>query len=303
MRLEKALAEDTEPPGTPTRASYAIVAPSTQTAPLVFASPHSGQHYPPEFIAQSRLDPLALRRSEDAFVDELFAAAPACGAPLLKAHFPRVYVDPNRQPYELDPAMFEDPLPDYVNANSPRVAGGLGTVARVVTSGEEIYRHKLRFADIRERIQAHYFPYHEALRQLLDMTRETFGAYLLIDCHSMPSVGGPMDSDPGAPRVDFVLGDCYGTSCAPRVTDLAERTLKDLGFVVRRNTPYAGGYTTRHYSEINNGGHALQIEVNRALYMNEDAIERLGYMRNAIDATTRLIEALTAIDVAVLLPR
>lgn len=303
MRSEKALAADMQPPATPTRASYAIVAPSTQTAPLVFASPHSGQDYPPEFISQSRLDALALRRSEDAFVDELFAAAPACGAPLLKAHFPRVYVDPNRQPYELDPAMFEDPLPDFVNVNSPRVAGGLGTVARVVTSGEEIYREKLRFADIDQRIRAHYFPYHEALRHLVDTTRQAFGAYLLIDCHSMPSVGGPMDSDPGAQRVDFVLGDCYGTSCAPEVTDLAERTLKDLGFVVRRNAPYAGGYTTRHYSDINNGGHALQIEINRALYMNEDAIEPLSCMRSAIDAATRLIEALTAIDVAVLLPR
>ncbi len=166
-----------------------VLAPAHQTVPLVFASPHSGADYPPEFLAASRLDGLAIRRSEDSIVDELFAAAPTHGAPLLRALFPRAFIDPNREPFELDPTMFEDALPDYANTQSSRVAAGLGTVARVVSSGKEIYLHKLRFADAARRIDAHYRPYHRALRELLDATRQSFGCYVLIDCHSMPSVG------------------------------------------------------------------------------------------------------------------
>ena len=210
--------------------SFSVVQPPEQSVPLVFASPHSGQDYPTQFVAASRLRPLLLRRSEDAFVDCIFAAAPSRGAPLLRAHFPRVYIDPNREPFELDPAMFDTPLPDYVNASSPRVAAGLGTIARVVANGEEVYRGKLSFEEARQRIDAHYFPYHRALQNLLQSTRERFGCYLLVDCHSMPSVGGPMDADPGLKRLDIVLGDCYGTACAPAVTRLAERTLRAARF-------------------------------------------------------------------------
>ncbi len=148
-----------------------VQAPAEQTVPLVFSSPHSGRVYPPDFIAASRLDPVRLRRSEDAFIDEIFAAAPAHGAPLLRAHFARAYVDPNREAFELDPAMFADALPDYVNTTSVRVAAGLGTIAKVVTSGEEIYRTSLRFEDARRRIEACYVPYHETLRGLLEATR------------------------------------------------------------------------------------------------------------------------------------
>ena len=129
-----------------------VLQPQSQTVPLVFASPHSGTKYPPWFVAASRLDPVALRRSEDCFVDRLFAAAPEQGAPLLRALFPRAFVDPNREPFELDPAMFEDTLPSYANTNSARVAAGLGTIARVVSNGTEIYRGKLRFAEAAERI-------------------------------------------------------------------------------------------------------------------------------------------------------
>ncbi|MGF1640810.1 MAG: N-formylglutamate amidohydrolase [Rhodospirillales bacterium] len=277
-------------------ASWSVSAPAEQTVPLVFASPHSGRDYPGDFVAQSRLDPVSLRRSEDAFVDDIYAAAADHGAPLLRAHFPRVYIDPNREPYELDATMFEDPLPDYVNAISPRVAAGLGTIARVVTSGEEIYRGKLTFAVARQRIERHYFPYHEALRALIDATRQRFGACLLIDCHSMPSVGGPMDSDSGAKRVDIVLGDCQGSSCAGAVTDAAERVLRGLGFSVRRNVPYAGGYTTRHYGRPWNGVHALQIEINRALYMDERTITPTAGLVEVTRRIERLIEALAEID-------
>ena len=224
---------------------------------------------------------MTLRRSEDAFVDEIYAAAPNHGAPLLRALFPRAFVDPNRESYELDPAMFADPLPDYVNTKSPRVAAGLGTIARLVASGEEIYRHKLRFLDARHRIDAYYRPYHAALRRLLDETRWRFGACLLIDCHSMPSVGGPMDADAGSTRVDFILGDRHGTSCTPAVTDFAERAIESLGYVVARNDPYAGGFTTRHYGQPREAVHALQIEINRSLYMDERTIRRGEWVAGA----------------------
>ena len=283
--------------------SHSVVEPDEQRVPLVFASPHSGQEYPADFIAASRLAPLSLRRSEDAFVDRLFAAAPRCGAPLLRAHFPRVYIDPNREPFELDPGMFNAPLPDFVNAASPRVFAGLGTIAKVVANGEEIYRDKLDFDQARRRIEAHYFPYHATLQRLLERTQRRFGAYLLVDCHSMPSVGGPMDADPGLRRLDIVLGDCHGTSCAPAVTALAESTLRAQGFTVRRNVPYAGGYTTRHYARPKEGLHALQIEVNRALYMDELRIAPAVGLSRVTDALTALIEALCQIDLALLQAR
>jgi N-formylglutamate amidohydrolase len=282
------------------RRSHSVVQPDNQRVPLVFASPHSGQDYPPQFVAASRLPRLSLRRSEDAFVDQLFGAAPACGAPLLKAHFPRVYIDPNREPFELDATMFDAPLPEFVNTMSPRVLSGLGTIARVVANGDEIYRAKLNFEEAQERIRTHYFPYHETLQQLLDATRQRFGCYLLIDCHSMPSIGGPMDADPGLRRLDIVLGDCHGTACAPAVIALAEQTLRDLGLTVRRNVPYAGGYTTRHYARPKEGLHALQIEVNRALYMNEDQILPTAGLEPVQAALTELIQVLCRIDVKTL---
>ncbi|MBK8174131.1 MAG: N-formylglutamate amidohydrolase [Rhodospirillales bacterium] len=274
--------------------------PAVHSCPAVFASPHSGAYYSPAFLAAARLDHLLLRRSEDAFVDEIFAAAPDFGAPLLKACFPRAYVDPNREPFELDPAMFDSPLPGYVNVSSPRVVAGLGTIARVVADGEEIYRAKLQWDESRKRIETHYFPYHQALQALLAQTRERFGCYLLIDCHSMPSIGGPMDADPGSRRLDIVLGDRHGTSCAPAITALAERVLKGHGFSVRRNIPYAGGFTTHHYGRPLDSLHTLQIEVNRALYMDERRIRPIAGMERVRAAITDLIKTICALDAAVL---
>jgi N-formylglutamate amidohydrolase len=271
-----------------------VLRPTRQTVPLVFASPHSGNRYPPEFIAASRLDPVALRRSEDCFVDRLFAAAPEHGAPLLRALFPRAFVDPNREPFELDPAMFEDALPAYANTASARVAAGLGTIARVVTNGQEIYRAKLRFAEAAERIGTYYRPYHRALHDLLDETRKKFGCYLLIDCHSMPSIGGPMDPDAGRGRADFVIGDCFGTSCDDLVAATVEKALRDMGFTVLRNRPYAGGFTTSHYGKPSAGLHAVQIEINRALYMDENAIEAHPGLRALSDKLTLLIGSLAS---------
>ncbi len=247
---------------------FVIVRPAEQTVPMVVASPHSGRHYAPAFLEAARLGPLDLRRSEDSFVEELFAGAVAHGAPLLCAQFPRAYCDPNREAWELDPAMFADALPEWVNTTSPRVGAGLGTIARVVTSGEAIYSGKLRFTEAQARVQECWQPYHDALAGLIAGTRERFGCCLLIDCHSMPAgigrFGGP----------DFVLGDAHGTACAPQVTSAAEQALLGFGFEVRRNDPYAGGYVTRHYGRPRDGVHALQIEVARRLYMDEALLER-----------------------------
>ena len=270
--------------------------PDVWTAPVVFASPHSGHHYPAVFRQASRLDPLTLRRSEDAFIDEIYETAPKHGAPLLKARFPRAYVDPNREPWELDPNMFSEPLPEYVNSESPRVKGGLGTVARVVTNGEDIYRQFLDFEEVRHRIETYYVPYHAMLTKLVDEALERFGACVVIDCHSMPSIGGPMDRDPGFRRVDMVLGDCHGAACAPDIAVAVKTALEDQGFAVTRNAPYAGGFTTHHWGRPSQGIHALQIEINRVLYMNEARIERtdgLNALKNKMDSVIAAIATLS----------
>lgn len=275
---------------------FDILEPIAQTAPVVFASPHSGRDYPASFIAASQLDPVSLRRSEDAFVDELYEQAPHFGAPLIRAHFPRAYADPNREPWELDPAMFDEPLPDWVNTTSPRIRAGLGTVAKVVTDGAEIYADKITFKEAQSRIEHCYKPYHAALSTILQRTRDQFGAYLLIDCHSMPSIGGPMDRDHGNDRVDMVLGDANGSACNQRITNMAHQVLRDLGYRVVLNTPYAGGFTTRNYGKPAENAHALQIEVNRALYMDERSITRSGGFAKLAQDLSKLIEALVGVD-------
>ncbi|HUA77808.1 MAG TPA: N-formylglutamate amidohydrolase [Acetobacteraceae bacterium] len=268
---------DTHPAPPP----FALHRPVRQTAPLVFASPHSGRDYPPTFLAAARLDPLALRRSEDSFVDELFAAAPRYGAPLLAASFPRAFCDANREPWELDPEMFSEPLPPWVNSASPRIGAGLGTIARIVATGSAIYRDKLSFAEAEARIRCCWEPFHASLAALVAETRASFGACLLIDCHSMPAP--PV---PAGRRVDFVLGDGHGTTCAVHAVRTVEEILTGLGYRVRRNDPYSGGYITRHYGRPREGVHALQIEIARDLYMDEERIERLpgfGRLRQGIE--------------------
>jgi N-formylglutamate amidohydrolase len=279
-----------------------ILAADQQTTPLVLASPHSGTNYPPDLIAASRLDPLNLRRSEDSYVDEIFSAGPSLGAPMLKARFARAYLDPNREPFELDPAMFEDALPDFVNRHSPRVRVGLGTIARVVASGEEIYARKLRFAEALQRIERHYRPYHNALTQLVEATRSRFGFYLLLDCHSMPSTTLPQRGGLSRGRVDIVLGDCHGTSCDPIVADTAQRILVDKGYAVVRNAPYAGGFTTTHYGKPGDGGHCLQIEIGRGLYMDERNYERKPFFAQLTKDMRDLTLALARIEPALLRP-
>jgi N-formylglutamate amidohydrolase len=242
-----------------------VVRPARQTLPFVFASPHSGRLYPASFVERSRLNPTVLRRSEDAFVDELFAPAIKLGAPLLLARFPRAYLDANRAPAELDAAMFEGALPFVVDRSSPRVQAGLGIIPRVVREGVEIYREKLAARDAEERIQRFYRPYHVQLERLVADTRARFGLAIVVDCHSMPSA---------AAAPDVVLGDRLGLAAAPPVTYAAECAFAAQGFTVARNTPYAGGHTTQLYGRPGAAVHALQIEINRALYLDEERVER-----------------------------
>jgi N-formylglutamate amidohydrolase len=277
-----------------------VLAPSEQLLPLVFASPHSGSEYPAEFLAASRLDPLTLRRSEDSYVDEIFAAAVELGAPLLRARFPRAYLDPNREPFELDPAMFEDELPAFVNTRSPRVRVGLGTIARVVATGEDIYARKLRLAEAMGRIDRLYRPYHRALRQLVTATHERFGSYLLIDCHSMPSGARPGERGIRRSRTDVVLGDCHGAACHPLVMETAHRCLAAKGYAVARNTPYAGGFTTAHYGKPGAQGHCLQVEISRSLYMDERSFDRKAFLGQIALDMRDLTVALAGIDLALL---
>jgi N-formylglutamate amidohydrolase len=284
------------PPAKPLERPFEVLAPAVQKAPLVFASPHSGTAYPPDFVAASRLDPVTLRRSEDSYVDELFAAAPDHGAPLLRALFPRAFVDPNREALELDPGMFEDALPAAAMTATPRVVAGLGSIARVVATGEEIYARKLSFSEARERLEMYYRPYHRALEELVLATRRRFGHCLLVDCHSMPSVGGPMERDAGDQRVDVVLGDCHGRSCAPLLTSHVEALLARRGLRVARNAPYAGGYVTQYYGRPVEGLHALQIEINRGLYMDETSFERSAGFEPVRSLITELVAELARIE-------
>ena len=291
-----------------------ILEPAEQQIPVVLASPHSGADYPADLLAASRLDAHALRRSEDSFVDEIFAAGPELGAPLLRAKVARAYLDLNREPFELDPAMFEDPLPDFVNSRSPRVQVGLGTLPRIVATGEDIYSRKLRFADALTRVDRLYKPYHRALHELIERTRERFGYCLLVDCHSMPSSHG----SPAAPangsaarkapagngflgtsvrrHVDFVLGDCHGTACNAVVADTAQHILTAKGYSVARNAPYAGGFTTSNYGRPRDGAHCLQIEINRSLYMDERTLRRKPFLTQLATDMRDLVATLGEID-------
>jgi N-formylglutamate deformylase len=268
---------------------FLIHAPARQTVPLVFSSPHSGRAYPKDFLATARLDQQTLRRSEDSYVDELFAAAPALGAPLIVATFPRAFCDVNREPWELDPAMFEDDLPSWVNTTSVRVGAGLGTIAKVVANGEAIYGIRLRFAEAQYRVRAFWQPYHAALGGLIDTTRDAFGRCLLVDCHSMPHAA----TRGCRPAPDIVLGDGHGACCDPLLIRVVEQSLCNRGYRVKRNDPYAGGYVTRHYGRPATGVHALQIEIARHLYMDEATLERQAGIGQLAADLRAVMEALS----------
>jgi N-formylglutamate amidohydrolase len=278
------------------REDEADVSAFTLTAPdprapatsLVFASPHSGRVYPPGLMAATRLDAEAIRRSEDAHVDRLIAGAPAHGIQVIAARLARAWLDVNREPWELDPAMFEDELPAYARGSTAKVAAGLGAIARIVGEGQEIYRRKLTFAEAHARVEAVHRPYHAALNGLVTAARRDLGVAVLVDWHSMPSAASP--------ECDMVLGDRHGCACAPAISRLVEQTLRALGYRVARNAPYAGGYTTEHYGRPGRKVHALQIEINRALYMDETTLEPTAGFAPLKQSLETLFERLAARD-------
>jgi len=272
--------------------------PAPPPTALVFASPHSGSIYPADMMAAARLDPEAIRSSEDAFVDQIIAGAPVLGAAVIRARLARAYIDLNREPWELDPAMFEDELPDYARSRSARVAAGLGAIARVAAEGRPIYARKLTFAEAQARVELAHRPYHDALDRLLAAARAAHGCAVLVDWHSMPAAAARGQRARGGGPCDIVLGDRFGAACSPRLTALVERELESMGYRVARNAPYAGGYTTEHYGRPGRRTHALQIEINRALYMDEATRQPTeGLARLTADAG-RLTRALATLDVS-----
>jgi len=259
----------TEHPDFSTSAPFEVARPERPTVPFVFNSPHSGSTYPQRFLDMARLDPHAIRRSEDCFVDDLFAGVKTLGAPLLKANCPRAYLDVNREPWELDPRRFTAALPPFANTRSARVAGGLGTVPRLVGEGLDIYAEKLPLEEAVGRIERIYKPYHDQLRALIGATHKVFGIAVLVDCHSMPASIRLAES---RIRPDFIIGDRYGMSCMSDLAETAIAHLATCGYTVAHNKPYAGGFITEHYGRPARGIHAIQIEINRSLYMDEESL-------------------------------
>ena len=296
MRCPNSLCDESHmtlmPPEQSNSTPATVFLPQRQTLPVVFASPHSGRVYPDDLVAQARIDAFALRASEDAFVDRLFAAAPKAGAPLLCANFPRAYVDVNRGALELDPRMFEGDLPAEADIHSMRALSGLGSIPRVVSGGVEIYKSRLPVAEALQRIETYYTPYHQALQKLIDMTRNQFGYCILIDCHSMPGDSADSSQNP----VDLVLGDCYGRSCHSSLTNHVGRCFRDMGYKPAYNDPYAGGYCTRHYGQPGQNVHSLQIEINRALYMEEETLTPHDGFNSLRDQMSSLIEQFHQFD-------
>ncbi len=278
------------------RPAFEAILPKRAIAPLLFNSAHSGADYPKRFIQMSKLDRLSIRQSEDAYINELFAQAPHLGAPMLHAHFPRAYLDVNREPYELDPKMFSEKLPKNYNINSPRVAAGIGTLARVVCENKPIYKKKLTIEDAKMRIEGIYRPYHQTLQKLLTKALRQFGVAVLIDCHSMPTISSLKDRA----NPDIVLGDRHGTSCSRIIIDLIENIFTSAGLRVSRNRPYAGGFITKSYGQPKNNIHAIQIEISRHLYMNEATLTKNENFSAIKQIINKLIVALIELDIRAL---
>jgi len=261
--------------------------PDSRTTPLLATSPHSGRTYPPDLLAQTRIPLDALRKSEDAYIDVLIEAAPACGITSVLAPFPRVFIDPNRSTRELDPALFEGVSASRAGA-TPHVQAGLGVIPRISANGRALYDRKLDVAEGRRRIAEFYRPYHGAIDVELKSARDIFGLAILLDFHSMPAIA--------AAGADIVLGDRHGTACDPAIMARVEQIFREEGFAVRRNRPYAGGYTTACYGKPGQQRHAVQIEINRALYLDEERVTRSGTFDTTHEVINRVLADLAATD-------
>ena len=253
--------------------AFRLIRPYRQTSAVIFSSPHSGRDYPAAFLAASPLDSRTLRSSEDAFVDSLFDMAPQLGSPLLAACAPRAYIDLNRAPDEFDPGVIEGIAR---TGHNPRISSGLGVIPRVVAAGRMIYHRKMALSEAEARVAAYWQPYHRALRGLLDTTLTDFGEAILLDCHSMPHEAIETHARPGHPRPDVVLGDRFGATASPEVMDRVEAAFANAGLRVVRNAPFAGAYITQAYGRPSRRQHVVQVEIDRALYMNEARIEPLA---------------------------
>jgi N-formylglutamate amidohydrolase len=267
---------------------FDILAPALWSAPMVFNSPHSGLDLPAELLDMSQLSPQQLRASADTHVDQLFAGCVEAGAPMMRSLVSRAYVDLNREPFELDSRMFAERLPSYVNCASPRVASGLGTIPRTVGDGVQIYSETMRFSDALARIDQFYRPYHRALGSLLDEAYGATGQVLLVDCHSMPS--SAVSHVRGG--IDVVLGDRFGSACDPDISVIVEDCMTRAGLKVSRNKPYSGGFFTENHGRPRQFRHAVQIEVNRALYMKERTQEKhagFNSLKTALDSMSQTL--------------
>ena len=273
------------------KAAYRVLMPQSRTSSVIFASPHSSRDYPKSFLQQSVLDDHAIRSSEDAFVDRLFAAAPDSGAPFIEATAPRAYVDMNRSPDELDPALIQGMRSVTYN---PRIVSGLGVVPRVVANSRCIYSGKLTMEEVQARIDTYWHPYHEKLQSLLNESHELFGQAILIDCHSMPHEALDSLARSGMRRPEVVLGDRFGASASAAVMDVVERAFLDEGLSVVRNVPFAGAYTTQHYGRPSRRQHVVQVEIDRSLYMDERLIRPNRNFQAMQEALTRIVAKITA---------
>lgn len=251
------------------KVAYQLYMPDRWTSPVVFASPHSGRDYPWSFLRRTVLDEHSIRTSEDAYVDRLFEAAPSFGAPFLKAGAPRAFVDLNRAPDELDPALIEGVRKQ---GHNPRIASGLGVIPRVVANGRAIYRGKIELDEAQARLDQYWHPYHARLHMLLEGAKARFGKAVLIDCHSMPHEAVDSIARAGARRPEVVIGDRFGASAGGEIVDRIEAAFAAAGLTVVRNAPFAGAYIAQHYGRPSRNQHAVQIEIDRDIYMNEQAI-------------------------------
>ncbi|SPH24184.1 hypothetical protein DEA8626_03234 [Defluviimonas aquaemixtae] len=254
-------------------APYQLTMPERRLTGVVFASPHSGRDYSASFLRETILDPRTLRSSEDAFVDDLLEGVPRLGAPLIVARAPRAYIDLNRAADELDPALIEGLR---VSAHNPRIASGLGVVPRVVAGGRAIYRGKMPLSEAEGRIEACWRPYHTCLRELMDSAQAIFGQAILLDMHSMPHEAMDAVAVSGGRRPEIVLGDRFGATASSHVIDRVEAAFEAAGLRTMRNAPFAGAYIAQTYGRPSRGMHAIQIEMDRALYMNEHEIRPNG---------------------------
>jgi N-formylglutamate amidohydrolase len=258
------------PPNSSESEFVTLVPPRADPVPALFDSPHSGTNYPDNFDVA--IDHLKLRRTEDTFIDELFAAVPDYGATLIAARFPRCYVDPNRSDLDIDPAEFDGWQGAAEPTEKSRI--GKGLIWTRFRGMDPLYTRPLTGDEALARIDKYWRPYHDAIAAAYDRIHEQFGCVYHADCHSMPSMGNIHDPDGETARPDFVISDHEGKSCSPAFFDLVVDYLRNAGFDVAINFPFKGGELTRRYSDPAANRHSLQIEINRKLYMDEVTIKK-----------------------------